>query len=149
MFATMTAGSALLMWIGEQITEKGVGNGISIVLLFNIFPAFLRISGTCTTGFLSGTEVPVMAIGFYHCCGDCSHGCLCNRLNDAERNIPVQYSKKWWAASWWADRRPAFPLKGEYRRCYPGYLCLLHHVLPGSDCPVLFCGLYYLRAAKS
>ena len=33
---TMTTGSALLMWIGEQITEKGVGNGISIVLLFNI-----------------------------------------------------------------------------------------------------------------
>ncbi len=34
--ATMTAGSAFLMWIGERITEKGVGNGISIVLLFNI-----------------------------------------------------------------------------------------------------------------
>ena len=33
---TMTTGSALLMWIGEQITDKGVGNGISIVLLFNI-----------------------------------------------------------------------------------------------------------------
>ena len=33
---TMTTGSALLMWIGERITEKGVGNGISIVLLFNI-----------------------------------------------------------------------------------------------------------------
>ena len=34
--AAMTAGSALLMWIGERITEKGVGNGISIVLLVNI-----------------------------------------------------------------------------------------------------------------
>ena len=34
--ATMTAGSALLMWIGERITENGIGNGISIVLLFNI-----------------------------------------------------------------------------------------------------------------
>ena len=34
--ATLTAGSAMLMWIGEQITSKGVGNGISIVLLFNI-----------------------------------------------------------------------------------------------------------------
>ena len=33
---TMTAGSAVLMWIGEQITEKGVGNGISIVLTINI-----------------------------------------------------------------------------------------------------------------
>ena len=33
---TMTAGSAVLMWIGERITEKGVGNGISIVLTINI-----------------------------------------------------------------------------------------------------------------
>ena len=32
----LTAGSALLMWIGEQITDKGVGNGISIVLMINI-----------------------------------------------------------------------------------------------------------------
>ena len=34
--AALTAGSAFLMWIGERITEKGVGNGISIVLLINI-----------------------------------------------------------------------------------------------------------------
>ena len=34
--AALTAGSAVLMWIGERITEKGVGNGISIVLLINI-----------------------------------------------------------------------------------------------------------------
>ena len=33
---TLTAGSAFLMWIGERITENGVGNGISIVLLINI-----------------------------------------------------------------------------------------------------------------
>ena len=32
----LTAGSAMLMWIGEQITEKGVGNGISIILMINI-----------------------------------------------------------------------------------------------------------------
>ena len=34
--AALTAGSAVLMWLGERITEKGVGNGISIVLLINI-----------------------------------------------------------------------------------------------------------------
>ena len=33
---SLTAGSAMLMWIGERITEKGVGNGISIVLTVNI-----------------------------------------------------------------------------------------------------------------
>ena len=39
----MTAGSAVLMWIGEQITEKGVGNGISIVLTINIIQVCLVI----------------------------------------------------------------------------------------------------------
>ncbi len=38
--ATMTAGSAFLMWIGERITEKGVGNGISIVLVINIVSSY-------------------------------------------------------------------------------------------------------------
>ena len=34
--ASLTAGSALMMWLGERITDKGVGNGISIVLVINI-----------------------------------------------------------------------------------------------------------------
>ena len=34
--ASLTAGSAMLMWLGERITEKGIGNGISIVLTINI-----------------------------------------------------------------------------------------------------------------
>ncbi len=41
---TLTAGSAFLMWIGERITEKGVGNGISIVLLINIVSRVPMIS---------------------------------------------------------------------------------------------------------
>ncbi len=43
---TLTAGSAFLMWIGERITEKGVGNGISIVLVINIIS---RIPSDMTT----------------------------------------------------------------------------------------------------
>ena len=45
---TLTAGSAFLMWIGERITEKGVGNGISIVLVINIIS---RIPSDMTTLF--------------------------------------------------------------------------------------------------
>lgn len=47
--ATLTAGSAMLMWIGEQITEKGVGNGISIVLMINIVPEYQVIWLLCLT----------------------------------------------------------------------------------------------------
>ena len=39
---TLTAGSAFLMWAGERITEKGIGNGISIILLFNILSSIPR-----------------------------------------------------------------------------------------------------------
>ncbi len=45
---TLTAGSTFLMWIGERITEKGVGNGISIVLVINIIS---RIPSDMTTLF--------------------------------------------------------------------------------------------------
>src|SRR5699024_10358191 len=50
--ACMTAGSAFLMWIGEQITEKGVGNGISIVLLFNIISSVPNDGATLFNRFI-------------------------------------------------------------------------------------------------
>ena len=59
---TMTAGSALLMWIGERITENGVGNGISIVLLFNIISSLPSDASTLYTRFMSGKSVAVSAV---------------------------------------------------------------------------------------
>ena len=56
----MTTGSALLMWIGEQITEKGVGNGISIVLLFNILSSVPDDMKTLYYRFIFGQTVTKM-----------------------------------------------------------------------------------------
>ena len=50
----MTAGSAVLMWIGEQITEKGVGNGISIVLTINIISGMPSDISNLFTTFVTG-----------------------------------------------------------------------------------------------
>ncbi len=58
----MTAGSAFLMWVGEQITEKGVGNGISIVLLFNIISSVPNDAVTLFTRFIRGKKVPVAVV---------------------------------------------------------------------------------------
>ena len=55
---TLTAGSAVLMWIGERITEKGVGNGISIVLTINIISRMPNDIGTLYQQFISGKTVP-------------------------------------------------------------------------------------------
>lgn len=91
----MTAGSALLMWIGECITEKGVGNGISVVLLFNIlaslpddlttiYATFLK-NKTLAVGIVLGAIIIAVIIGLV---------VFTVLLNEAVRNIPVQYSRK-------------------------------------------------------
>lgn len=92
---TLTAGSTLLMWIGERITEKGVGNGISIVLLINILSRIPQDFVTLYNQFMSGKSLAnaalaaviilvilLVVIVFVII------------LQDAVRKIPVQYSQK-------------------------------------------------------
>ena len=93
--ATMTAGSALLMWIGERITENGIGNGISIVLLFNIISSLPNDINTLYTRFLSRGNIPVKvvtALIILAVIGAMVVFVIV--LQDGERRIPVQYSQK-------------------------------------------------------
>lgn len=91
----LTAGSSFLMWIGEQITEKGIGNGISMVLLINIlsrvpndmvslYEQFIK-GKTIAKGGLAGLIILAIIVVMV---------LLVLILNGAQRNIPVQYSKK-------------------------------------------------------
>jgi preprotein translocase subunit SecY len=93
--AAMTAGSAFLMWIGEQITEYGIGNGISIVLLFNIVSSLPEDVNTLYTRFMSGKPIAfaaVYAVIIIAC--TVAMVVFVIILNDGERRIPVQYSQK-------------------------------------------------------
>ncbi len=135
---TMTAGSALLMWIGERITENGVGNGISIVLLFNIISSLPSDASTLYTRFMSGQiGCSFRSSRHYHCGNcDCDRGiCRCPS-GWREKNSGPVFQKDAGTQDGW---RPVLqhPVESKYSRCYPGYLCFLHHVLPGSNCPVL------------
>ena len=93
--ATLTAGSAFLMWIGEQITDKGIGNGISMVLLINILSRIPSDLVTLHENFASGPNIAkdvlvwivIAAIIIFVTV-------LVLILNGAMRKIPVQYSKK-------------------------------------------------------
>ena len=93
--AALTAGSAVLMWIGEQITEKGVGNGISIVLLINIISGMPSDFVTLYSTFISnksiarGVTVAAIIIAII-----IAVVVLVIILQDGERRIPVQYSQK-------------------------------------------------------
>lgn len=93
---TMTAGSTMLMWLGERITEKGVGNGISIILLINIISGIPTDIANLFTQFVKGASsvggsalaaliiilviVAVVAFIVY--------------LQGGQRRISVQYAKK-------------------------------------------------------
>lgn len=93
--ATMTAGSAFLMWIGERITENGVGNGISIVLLFNIISSVPDDAVNLFNRFMSGKSVAVATVAAIIILAIIAAMVVfVVILQDAERRIPVQYSKK-------------------------------------------------------
>ena len=93
--ACLTAGSAMLMWIGERITEKGIGNGISIILLCNIVSRMPSDLYNLYQKFMEGKQISNVIIAgviiFIVIIGTII---LTIILNDAERRIPVQYSKK-------------------------------------------------------
>lgn len=93
--ATMTAGSAMLMWIGERITENGVGNGISVVLLFNILSTISSDMITLYERFMSGKSIVKAAVALVIILAVVvAMVIFVIVLQGAERRIPVQYSKK-------------------------------------------------------
>jgi len=91
----MTAGSAFLMWIGERITENGVGNGISIVLLFNIISSLPADIETLGERFVVGKSLAVQVIAILIIVAlVVAMVAFVVLLQDAERRIPIQYSGK-------------------------------------------------------
>lgn len=92
---TLTAGSSIIMWLGERISDRGIGNGISIILLINIvsrmpadfanlYEMFIR-SKDLVQAVIAACIIIAVVIGTT---------ILVIILQDAERRIPVQYSKK-------------------------------------------------------
>lgn len=93
--AALTAGSAFLMWIGERITEKGVGNGISIILVINILSTipndFVNLAQQFVIGKAPATAILAAVIILAIIIGMIVFIVL---LNSGTRNIPVQYAQK-------------------------------------------------------
>ena len=92
---TLTAGSAFLMWVGEQITEKGVGNGISIVLAINIISRMPQDIASLFSQFVFGKTIAIGAVAAVIIIAIIVlMVVMVIILNDAERRIPVQYAQK-------------------------------------------------------
>ena len=109
---TLTAGSTFLMWIGERITEKGVGNGISIVLVINIISRIPSDMTTLFTKFVKGESlasgglavVIIVAIILVLVV-------FVVVLQDGERRIAVQYSQKVMGRRTYGGQSTNIPLK--------------------------------------
>ena len=81
-----TAGSAVVMWLGEQITEFGIGNGISIILFANIVSGFPRMVGNLFA--MLWWQILIVVVGM------AALVLFIIFINDAERRIPIQYAKR-------------------------------------------------------
>ena len=109
---SLTAGSAFLMWVGERITEKGVGNGISIVLMINILS---RVPSDITTLYETFVKPQTVAKGALAAVIILAvivvTVVLVILLNGATRNIPVQYAKKMQGRKMVGGQSSSIPLK--------------------------------------
>lgn len=106
---SIVAGTAFLVWIGEQITEKGIGNGISIIIFAGIivrmprdlYQSFLLVrAGQAHWAFLILYIVLAIAIVFFVV-----------TLNEGERRIPVQYAKRVVGRKMYGGQSTHIPIK--------------------------------------
>ena len=108
----LTAGSAMLMWIGERITEKGVGNGISIVLLINIVSRIPADLGTLYQTFVKGKTLAYAILAVLIIAAIIIFTVLLTViLQGGERKISVQYAKKMQGRKMVGGQSTHIPLK--------------------------------------
>ena len=106
---TFTAGTAFLMWLGEQITEKGVGNGISLIIFAGIVSRlpvmaktlveYVAIGSLGWIGALLIVVLMLVVIG------------VVVTMNEAERRIPVQYAKRMVGRKMYGGQSTHIPIK--------------------------------------
>lgn len=102
-----TAGSALVMWLGEQIDAKGVGNGISMLLFAGIISRAPQAARTLVGYWTLGKQVAVIGIvlGFLVIVG------FIVWMTNAERRIPVQYAKRVVGNKMYGGQNSHIPIK--------------------------------------
>ncbi|MDD6812765.1 MAG: preprotein translocase subunit SecY, partial [Lachnospiraceae bacterium] len=110
--AALVAGSAFLMWIGERITERGVGNGISIVLVINIVSRLPQDIAGLFEQFVFGKSIALAVVAALVIVAIIiGMVVLTILLNDGTRKIPVQYAKKIQGRKMVGGQSSTIPLK--------------------------------------
>ena len=127
-----TAGSSAVMWMGEQITEHGIGNGISMILFANIISGIPGAIGTMTTLawwvdliIVIGVAALIVFIVF---------------INDAERRIPIQYAKRVVGRKIYGGQNTNLPIKVSMSGVLPVIFAQSITSLPATVCAFIGVG---------
>lgn len=134
---TFSAGTAFLMWLGEQITEKGVGNGISLIIFAGIVSrvpqmvmSLYQYTLNGTMGFIGVVALVIAAlvvVGFVVW------------MNEAERRIPVQYAKRVVGRKMYGGQNTHIPIKVASAGVIPIIFAMSIMSFPGTIAS--FCGV--------
>ena len=103
------AGSCFVMWLGEQMTEFGIGNGISMILFAGIISRVPSVVGTMYTSIVSGDMKWWMALLLV--VGVVGLIVLITFVQNAERRIPVQYAKRQVGRKMYGGQSSTLPMK--------------------------------------
>ena len=123
---TFTAGSAVVMWLGEQITEHGIGNGISMILFANIISRIPAMVNTLIS--IVWWQIIIVVVGMV------ALVLLIIFVNDAERRIPVQYAKRVVGRKVYGGQNTNLPIKVSMTGVMPIIFAQSISSLPATIC---------------
>ncbi len=106
---SFTAGTAFLMWLGEEITEKGIGNGISMIIFAGIVAGIPTMAKSVWQTFVGGGN-NYLAVAIILVCAVLIIG-LVVLFNNGERRIPVQYAKRVVGRKMYGGQSTHIPIK--------------------------------------
>ena len=127
-----TAGSAVVMWLGEQITEHGIGNGISMILFANIISRLPAMTNTLFT--MTWWHIILVVVGM------AALILLIVLVNDAERRIPVQYAKRVVGRKVYGGQNTNLPIKVSMTGVMPVIFAQSITSLPATICAFIGVG---------
>ena len=129
-----TAGSSVVMWMGEQITEFGIGNGISMILFANIISGIPQGVQLIISMFTGAAVKQTWWQGVVAIVGVAALVIFIIFVNDAERRIPVQYAKRVVGRKMYGGQSTNLPIKVSMSGVMPVIFAQSICSLPATIC---------------
>ncbi len=130
MVITMTAGTGLIMWLGELISERGVGNGMSLLIFTSIAASFPTALWSIAGGANGAVNFTIMIAVIILVIG------LVVFVEQSQRRVPVQYAKRMVGRKMYGGSSTYIPIKINMAGCHPRHLRIVAARGPGAHRPV-------------